>query len=71
MHCTLITFYTNLQLFQLTLSDVIQPYKTKPKGGLGIHCNLHISLDESNKFLFLCVKPVRGVNLFVLTIILP
>ena len=38
----------------------LQAYATRPNGGLGIHWNLHICVDENNEFLFLCVKPERA-----------
>ena len=38
----------------------LQAYATRPNGGLGIHWNLHLCVDENYKLLFLGVKPVRA-----------
>ena len=38
----------------------LQAYATRPNGGLGIHWNLHICVDENYESLFLCVKPERA-----------
>ena len=36
----------------------VSPYGIRSNGGqLGIHWNLHTSIDEKGKFLFLCMKP--------------
>ena len=40
----------------------IKMYATRPKGGLGIHWNLHIGQEEIYKFVFLHVE-----NLFFLS----
>ena len=43
-----------MQLFQLTLSDLkLQAYESRPNGAMGIYCNLHVSVEEIYKFVFL------------------
>ena len=48
------------------MSDQSQAYATRLNGGLGIHWNLNICVDENYKFLILCVRPECGVNVFAL-----
>ena len=54
---TLLTANTAISIY--VVGSKLQAYTTRPNGGLGIHWNLHISVDENYKFLFLCVKPER------------
>ena len=51
------TAYTAISINVVGLK--LQAYATRPNGGLGIHWNLHICVDENYEFLFLCVKPER------------
>ena len=54
----LLHLYTAISINVVGLK--LQAYATRPNGGLGIHWNLHICVDENYEFLFLCVKPERG-----------
>ena len=60
LHFNIVIFYhccvQLFQLFQLFVGSKLQPYATRPTGGLGIHWNLHISADENNMFFFLYMK---------------
>ena len=55
-----VTMYTAISINNV--GSKLQAYVTRPNGGLGIHWNLHICVDENYKFLFLCVKPECGRN---------
>ena len=34
----------------------LQTYESRPKGAMGIYCNLHITIEEIYKFVFLHVE---------------
>ena len=34
----------------------LQTYKSRPNGAMGIYCNLHITIEEIYKFVFLHVE---------------
>ena len=34
----------------------LQTYESRPKGAMGIFCNLHITIEEIYKFVFLHVE---------------
>ena len=55
IHCLKFFYqYTAISINVVGLN--LQTYKSRPNGAMGIYCNLHITVEEINKFVFLHVE---------------